>query len=195
MFGTWDLSTQSRDWPTIKDCAEVFTGTTPDTKNESYWMGTIKWISPAELTEDTFYVYETEKHISEEARKAKNLDYLPTGTVLLSSRAPIGKVGIVGSPLTINQGFKGVLSSSFNPVFLYALLRMNRRFLESQGAGTTFLELSKKKIESMRIMKPGIKSQNQFADYYLAIDKLKFVNRINSRFLRNGMPCRRHRCL
>src|SRR5690625_280410 len=93
----------------IKEFAEVINGTTPSTKKGEYWGGEIKWITPAELIDGhNWYVYETERMITELAQKERNLKILPEETVLLTSRAPIGKVAIAGSEMCTNQGFKAI---------------------------------------------------------------------------------------
>ena len=176
MFETIDLSEQKSEWKEIESVSKIYTGTTPSTSDESNWDGDILWITPAEMNKDTFYVYDTARKITEKGRKSKSLDLMPGGTVLLSTRAPIGKVGIVGKPMTCNQGFKNFkCNNSVNPVFLYVLLKNNTEYLNSLGSGTTFLEVSKSKIGQMKIPVPTIEKQNEFEQFVKLIDKSKFV--------------------
>ena len=176
MFGNIELTPQKRDWKELKEITKIFTGTTPSTTDEENWNGTILWITPAEMTSDSFMIYDTKRKITEKGRSSKSLDIMPIGTVLLSTRAPIGKTGIVGNPMTCNQGFKNFLCNSkkLNPIYLYILLRNNTVFLNSKGSGTTFKELSKSVIEKIKIPIPPLTLQTQFADFVQQIDKSKF---------------------
>ena len=157
MFETIDLSEQRNYWKELGTVSKIHTGTTPSTKEPKNWDGDILWITPAEMNQDTFYIYDTVRKITETGRKSKSLDLMPINTVLLSTRAPIGKVGIVGKPMTCNQGFKNFECSN------------------SLGSGTTFLEVSKSKISKMLIPVPNIELQKQFELYVKQIDKSKFV--------------------
>ena len=80
----------------LGEVCTIVSGSTPKTSVTSYWDGNIKWITPAELNEDTFYIMDSVRHITEEGKEKTGLSYLPTGTVILSSRAPIGKTAIAG---------------------------------------------------------------------------------------------------
>ena len=176
MFETIDLTEQRSNWKELGLVSKIYTGTTPSTKEPKNWDGDVLWITPAEMNQDTFYVYDTVRKITEIGRKSKSLDLMPVNTVLLSTRAPIGKVGIVGKPMACNQGFKNFeCSSEINPVFLYTLLKNNTDYLNSLGSGTTFLEVSKSRISKMLIPVPSIELQNQFESYIKLIDKSKFV--------------------
>lgn len=176
MFETIDLSEQRNTWKELGTVSKIYTGTTPSTKVPENWDGDILWITPAEMNKNTFYVYDTARKITEIGRKSKSLDLMPINTVLLSTRAPIGKVGIVGKAMACNQGFKNFeCSENVNPVFLYTLLRNNTEYLNSLGSGTTFLEVSKSKISKMLIPVPPIELQNEFAKFVNQIDKSKFV--------------------
>nr|WP_277614646.1 restriction endonuclease subunit S [Enterobacter nematophilus] len=131
-------------WTTMGNVAEVVGGGTPSTKNPKNFEGSIPWITPADLSGYS------EKHISGGVRSISKLGFeesgarwLPKGTVLFSSRAPIGYVAIASRPVTTNQGFKsfipaqGVLSD-----YVYYWLTLAKSHAESLASGTTFLELS-----------------------------------------------------
>lgn len=175
MFETIDLSEERLDWIELGDITKIYTGTTPSSKDESNWNGDILWITPAEMNLDSFYIYDTVRKITEKGRRSKSLDIMPINTVLLSTRAPIGKVGIIGKPMTCNQGFKNFeCGSKLNPIFLYTLLKNNTEYLNSLGSGTTFLEVSKTKISKLKVPVPPIEGQIEFAEFSKQIDKLKF---------------------
>ena len=176
MFETIDLSEEKTEWVELEKLTKIYTGTTPSSTDEANWNGDILWITPAEMNSDSFYIYDTVRKITEKGRKSKSLDIMPINTVLLSTRAPIGKVGIVGKPMACNQGFKNFeCGPKLNPVFLYTLLKNNTAYLNSLGSGTTFLEVSKSRIAKLKVPVSDIKLQNQFADFVSQVDKSKFV--------------------
>lgn len=147
--------------------AQIILGSTPDSKNLDYWNGSIKWITPAEMTEESYFIFDTERHLSEMGLKAANLTLLPERSVLFSTRAPIGKVGLVGSQMYCNQGFKNfICGEKLNPVFLYYTLIYNRDYLVSLGTGTTFKELSKRAVEDIELAIPDMDLQNRFEQIY-----------------------------
>lgn len=135
----------------IKDVGEVIGGTTPSTNNPEFWGGNICWISPAELHGE-HYVYDTVKKITPKAVAAKSLKELPEGTVILSSRAPIGKIAINKVPMYCNQGFKCVVCGPelFNE-FLYWWFYGKKDYLNSLGTGAIFPEISKTVVENIVI--------------------------------------------
>ncbi len=176
MFGPIDLSAQLESWVKIGDLGKILTGSTPKTNVDEYWDGDIKWIAPAELTKDSFFVYDTERKITEAGRDSCSLNMLTPGTVLLSSRAPIGKVAIVGSEMYCNQGFKNIeCGPDLNNIFLYTILKNNSNFLNSLGRGATFKEISAKIVENIIIPAPVIEQQNQFAEFVQQVDKSKAI--------------------
>ena len=157
----------------IKDICTVVSGSTPKTNVDEYWDGDIKWITPAELNEDSFYLYDSVRHITELGKAKTGLSYLPQGTVILSSRAPIGKVAITGCEMCCNQGFKNLICSDaiFNE-YLYYFLKSKTDFLNSLGRGATFKELSKSIVENIEIEVPSLDEQKNIAQIFGKIYKL-----------------------
>ena len=94
----------------FKEVSTVIGGSTPKTDKSEYWGGSHYWVTPAEL-DGSKYISKTERSLTDKAVSETNLTLLPTGTVLLSSRAPIGKVCITQSPMYCNQGFKNIVCS------------------------------------------------------------------------------------
>ena len=94
----------------LGDIAEIVGGSTPKTNVEEYCDGDNYWVTPAEIGESVF-VDKTNRTITDSAVKSCHLSLLPVGTVLLSSRAPIGKLGITTVPMYCNQGFKNIQTS------------------------------------------------------------------------------------
>lgn len=94
----------------LKEVGEIRSGSTPRTNVKEYWNGHLHWIAPAELVDGhNYYVYNTVRKITDVAVKRSSLNLLPRGTVLLTSRAPIGKVAIAGEDMYCNQGFKNII--------------------------------------------------------------------------------------
>ena len=183
MFPDWDLSLQRPEWKPLGEVSDIYTGTTPSTSDSANWEGgTIPWVTPAELSDTDYIVEDTERHITEKGRVSKSLTLMPKGTVLLSTRAPIGKVAITGVQMTCNQGFKNFgCHKELNPTYLYSLLKMNKEWLQSQGTGTTFKEISKSKAEKIRVFVPEKEEQDKFESFYRLLDKPGFDQRIQHR--------------
>ena len=165
------------EYKTIKEIGTVIGGTTPSTNNKEYWDGEHCWISPAEL-DGSHYLYDSVRKVTDKAVKDKNLKLLPIGTVILSSRAPIGKVTINKIPTYCNQGFKCVICGNrvYNE-FLYWWFWGKTEYLNSIGTGATFKEISKKVVENIIIPVPPLSKQKEIVEYldssFAKIDKLK----------------------
>lgn len=147
------------------DICEIVTGATPKTNIKEFWDGDINWITPAELTEDTYIINESLRKITTEGVEKTGLKSFPKGTVILSSRAPIGKVAIAGCEMYCNQGFKNlVCSKQINNRFLYWYLKGHKEYLNSLGRGATFKEISKAIVENIEICLPTLEKQEKYAD-------------------------------
>jgi len=175
MFG--DTITNDKYWEyrEISSVTEIILGSTPKTSEPKYWDGNIKWITPAEIGEDSFIIFDSIRHITEEGVKSIGIKSFPAGTVIFSTRAPIGKTAIAGCNMYCNQGFKNfICNKKLNPVYLYMLLRINKNFFVELGNGATFKELSKSTLEKIKISVPDINIQNEFELYFNKIDKSKY---------------------
>lgn len=157
----------------LGDVCKVVSGSTPKTGIPEYWNGDIKWITPAEIQEDSFYIYDSVRHITLLGKEKTGLSYMPKGTVILSSRAPIGKTAITGCEMCCNQGFKNLICSDkiFNE-YLYYFLKGKEKYLNSLGRGATFKEISKKIVEDIEILLPDIKEQKHIATVLGCIDRV-----------------------
>lgn len=174
MFG--DPVENEKGWEVKKlgEICEVVTGTTPKTNIPEYWGKGHYWVTPAELNDTAVYIDRTEREITEEALSKTKLRLLPVGTVLLSSRAPIGKVAITKVEMYCNQGFKNcICSDSICNKYLFYFLRMMKEYLNSLGRGATFKEISKSIVESIRIPLPPLSLQQLFAQRIEQIEREK----------------------
>ena len=144
----------------LGEVCEVVTGTTPKTNIPEYWGKGHYWVTPAELNDTTVYIDKTERQITDEALSKTKLRLLPVGTVLLSSRAPIGKVAIANAEMYCNQGFKNcICSEAIYNKYLFYFLRLKKDYLNSLGRGATFKEISKSIVESIKIPLPPKSTQ------------------------------------
>lgn len=148
----------------LRDICEVVSGSTPKTSIPEYWDGDKKWITPAEINEESYIITDSARKLTELGVKKTGLSPFPEGTVILSSRAPIGKVAIAGCEMYCNQGFKNLIcSEKINNRYLYWFLKGNTEFLNSLGRGATFKEVSKQIVSNIEINVPSIAQQEQAA--------------------------------
>ena len=157
----------------LGDICEIVSGSTPKTSINEYWNGDIKWITPVELSEDTYIISDSARKITKLAVEKTGLTSFPKGTVILSSRAPIGKVAIAGCEMYCNQGFKNLIcSDKINNKYLYWFLKGNTVFLNSLGRGATFKEISKSIVAEIEINLPDIKIQIEIVKILEKISKI-----------------------
>ena len=138
-------------WATLGEVATVVSGGTPKTSRGEYWNGDIPWITPADLSGyKSKEIRHGARFITQAGLSGSSARLLPAGTVLFSSRAPIGYVAIAARAMATNQGFKSfVPPAEIDPSFLYWYLRSAKSLALSAASGTTFKELSKKRAASL----------------------------------------------
>ena len=154
---------------TIKNVAQVIGGGTPKTDNDIFWDGDINWFTPSEIGRK--YVYESKRKITEEGLNQSSAKLLPKNTILLSTRATIGEVSISKNETTTNQGFQSlVVKNNFDTEFIYYLTQLLKRDMIKLSSGSTFLEISKKEVEKIKINVPSIEEQKKIARFLSAID-------------------------
>ena len=151
---------------TFEDVAQIVSGGTPSTKLETNFAEKgkgIGWITPADLSKYTDkFISNGARDLSIDGYKSCSAKLLPAGTVLLSSRAPIGYVAIAQSELSTNQGFKNfILSDDILSEYAYYYLKSIKSTIESLGSGTTFLELSASNAKKIPIIYPTSKETQQ----------------------------------
>ncbi|PIQ27295.1 MAG: restriction endonuclease subunit S [Bacteroidetes bacterium CG18_big_fil_WC_8_21_14_2_50_41_14] len=131
-------------------------GTTPSTKNPDYWDGKIHWTSPKDLSNiKQPYLFDTEKKITPEGLKKISSGLLPKGTLLFSSRAPIGYIAISNVDIAINQGYIAFLPCGYlSNYFMFNWLKVNSKSIVGAANGSTFLEISKSSFRSLLTVIP-----------------------------------------
>lgn len=157
---------------TVEDIVTVKGGTTPSTKKSEYWEGgLINWCTPKDLSKVSFPVLlDTEKKITEEGLSTISSRLLPTGTLLLSSRAPIGYLAISDIPVAINQGFIAILcNKELSNYYMLFWVYSNMDEIKSRANGTTFQEINKANFRTIKIIVPP---NNVLKDFNRIIGKL-----------------------
>ncbi len=169
---------------TLGEIGTIVGGATPSTKNTSFYDGNIPWLTPKDLSVNgNKYIFRGERNITEAGFKSCSCKMLPKGSVLFSSRAPIGYVAIVANDMCTNQGFKSVIpNEETDSEFLYYLLKYNKDNIASQGSGTTFAEVSGKTMKDIEVVVPKEKEdQRRIASILSSLDrKIELNNKINA---------------
>ena len=167
----------------IDELGTVVGGATPLTNDSTNWDGDVPWIRPKDLANHRKrYISHGSRNISRKGYDSCSTSYLPKGSILFSSRAPIGYIAIADNPLCTNQGFKSIIpNDNVDSLFLYYLLKEKRGYIESRGSGTTFKEVSAAVMKSIEIEIPeSIEEQRKIATVLDAIDsKIELSNQIN----------------
>lgn len=142
----------------IGDVAEIVGGSTPSTKEPAYWDdGVHHWATPKDLSAlATPVIAMTERKITDEGLRQISSGLLPVGTVLLSSRAPIGYLGIAEVPLAVNQGFIAMKAQpGVTAQFLLRWAEAAHEEIVSRANGSTFLEISKSNFRPIKLVCPS----------------------------------------
>ena len=151
-------------WRKIGDVMTVQGGSTPFTEKDEYWDGSFPWVTPKDLSSnDSHFLYETDRSLSESGVQQISSGILPIGTVLLSSRAPIGYVAVTTVPVSINQGFIAINSDIFHEYYLILWIKNNLNLIKSRANGSTFLEISKSNFRIIDILQPDSETLTQFS--------------------------------
>ena len=153
------------DFGIISDLGEVVGGATPSTNNPNHFCDDgIAWISPKDLTSTGLkFIYRGEICISEQAYSSCSTKLMPAGTVLFTSRAPVGTVAIAMNDICTNQGFKSVIpKDNIGTAFVYSFLKENKQLIESHASGTTFMEVSGSVMKNIPAIIPKPDRAKQF---------------------------------
>ncbi|PSR56989.1 restriction endonuclease subunit S [Adhaeribacter arboris] len=148
----------------IGEILEVKGGTTPSTKQREFWDGEFHWTSPKDLSGLRFPVLlDTEKKLTPQGLKKVSSGLLPIGTLLLSSRAPIGYLAITQIAVAINQGYIAILcNKGYSNLFMLNWLKENMNIIIQNANGSTFLEISKSVFKNIDLKIPPVELVNKF---------------------------------
>ena len=144
----------------------VCSGGTPNSTNPEYWNGDINWITLADLPTSDFIseIVSTERTITEAGLNNSNARLLPANTVVVSSRATIGRIGIARTKLATNQGFKNIIikdTSKVLPEYLAYILTTKRDEMIRMASGATFKEISKENFCKIQVPIPPLEIQKK----------------------------------
>ncbi len=164
----------------LKHIGTIIGGGTPKTNVPSFWDGEIPWLTPADLSgyKET-YVSAGGRKITQEGLDSSSAQLMPAGTVLYSSRAPIGYVVISANPIATNQGFKSVIPFDFSmSEYLYYCLQARTLDIEQRATGTTFKEISGSAMAETIIPLPPIAEQRRIVNcVQSSVEKLFVVEK------------------
>ena len=166
----------------LEEVAKIVGGGTPKTDVDEYWNGDIPWITPKDLSNfNGRYISKGERNISEKGLVNSSAKLLPPGTILLTSRAPVGYLAIAENEITTNQGFRSLVPlNNIDNIFLFYLLKNNIEYLKSQATGTTFGELAGSVLKSLVFLFPPLPEQRAIASVLSSLDdKIDLLHREN----------------
>ncbi|ROI02537.1 hypothetical protein EGI16_12930 [Chryseobacterium sp. G0240] len=148
-------------WTTIDEIGIVVSGGTPSTKNKEFWGGNIAWITPADLSEHNGkYIIKGSRNITQIGLDYSSAKLIPKGSVLFSSRAPIGYVVVAQNDLSTSQGFKNLIPmTQVDSEYIYYYFLTLKSQAEKVASGTTFLELSAKSFSKLPFPLCSLKEQ------------------------------------
>ncbi|MDP1624441.1 MAG: restriction endonuclease subunit S [bacterium] len=172
----------SDEWKKLKveDVAEVVGGGTPSTSNSDYWGDEIPWLTPRDLSNyPERFIAKGERSISKKGLQNSSARLIPKGSVLLTSRAPIGYLAIAKNEVCTNQGFKSFVvdENKAHNEFVFYLLKHNVELLKSLGTGTTFAEISATTLRNLEFEFPPLPTQRRIAGILSALDEKIELNR------------------
>jgi len=150
-------------WVRMSDVATIVGGGTPRTDHPEFYGGDIPWITPADLSKYTAKtISQGARNITQGGLDNSGARMLPAGSVLFSSRAPIGYVAIAANPVATNQGFKSfVLGDELLPDFVYYYLQRAKDLAVALASGTTFLEISGANAARLPVPVPPLSDQRR----------------------------------
>ena len=158
----------------LGEFADIVGGGTPSTSNFEYWDGDIDWYAPAEIA-DQIFVSSSERKITQQGYDNSSAKMLPVGTVLFTSRAGIGKTAILRKEGCTNQGFQSIVPhiNELDSYFIFSRSEEMKRYGETVGAGSTFVEVSGKQMANMELMMPTtMEEQVTIGSFFRNLDSI-----------------------
>ena len=158
------------NWPecTLSDIGSVVAGGTPSKSKPEYYADQgIAWITPKDLSVDkSKFISHGENDISELGFSKSSATKMPAGTILFSSRAPIGYIAIAQNEVTTNQGFKSVIpNENIGTAYVYFLLKNLLPTIEGMASGSTFKEISGAAMKSVPTVMPDVDTIQLFSNF------------------------------
>jgi len=141
----------------------VDSGGTPSTNDPTYWDSTVPWLTPKEVTgaNHKIFVSRTERYISEKGLKNSSAKLMPSGTVMLTKRAPVGVAVVNAVPMTTNQGFLNFrCGPKLKPLYLAYWFIINKPYLDLVANGSVYPELYKSDLFEFELSVPEVGEQD-----------------------------------
>ena len=161
------------DWEQRKlgDVADICGGGTPSSSISEYWDGDIDWYAPAEIGEQIF-LEGSQRKITKPGLEKSSAKMLPEGTVLFTSRAGIGNTAILRKTGCTNQGFQSIIphENELDSYFIFSRTSELKKYGETMGAGSTFVEVSGKQMENMDMRIPSLPEQKKIGKLFQQLD-------------------------
>ena len=176
-----EKETHTNKYPLVslgnKELFRIESGGTPDTKKPEYWNGEIAWTTLTDLPAKDFVTFlaDTERHITEAGLSSSSAKVLPPETILVSSRATIGRIALTQQPTSTNQGFKNIVvidKNRVSPKYIAYVATSLVPHMVELASGGIFKEISKKNFSTLQIPLPPISIQHELTkeiDEYLRI--------------------------
>ncbi|MBO5423069.1 MAG: restriction endonuclease subunit S [Fibrobacteraceae bacterium] len=171
----------------ICDITKIFNGSTPSTTEEENYGGEIVWITPKDLSDQNCkFVYQGARNITQAGYDSCSTTMVPKGTVVMSSRAPIGLLSIAQCDLCTNQGFKNMVPNDMtDSKYLYYTIQQHIPQIQNLGTGTTFKEVSKDELGRFAILYPPKKLIATFEEkvapiFDVQFNKVKEISRLTT---------------
>lgn len=155
---------ESWKWVQLKSIGQIIGGGTPKTSVADYWNGDISWITPADLGKNTSkWILKGAKSITQKGLDESSAKLMPEGSIIYSSRAPIGHIAIAAHELCTNQGCKSFVPDAqfITTEWAYYMLIARTRDIQSRASGTTFKEISGKGVGETWVSLPPIAEQQR----------------------------------
>lgn len=166
----------------LSDLVDVIGGGTPKTTEESYWNGSIPWLSVKDFCGDKKYVYNTEKCITEEGLNNSSTKLLHKDNIIISARGTVGELAMIPYDMAFNQSCFGLIPKGNNdPHFVYYLLKDKVRSLKSQTQGSVFDTITKATFDRIECADYSEENQRRIASILSSLDrKIELNNKINA---------------
>lgn len=166
----------------LADLVDVIGGGTPKTTEESYWNGSIPWLSVKDFCGDKKYVYNTEKSITVEGLNNSSTKLLHKDNIIISARGTVGELAMIPYDMAFNQSCFGLIPKGNNdPHFVYYLLKDKVRSLKSQTQGSVFDTITKATFDRIECADYSEEDQRRIASILSSLDrKIELNNKINA---------------
>ena len=166
----------------LSDLVDVIGGGTPKTTEDSYWNGSIPWLSVKDFCGDKKYVYNTEKSITVEGLNNSSTKLLHKDNIIISARGTVGELAMIPYDMAFNQSCFGLIPKGNNdPHFVYYLLKDKVRSLKSQTQGSVFDTITKATFDRIECADYSEEDQRRIASILSSLDrKIELNNKINA---------------